>query len=507
MADLEAFDEASRGLMGSIGLIFKIRWSRAQVGAIIIVLSVLFDPFSQQLVTYPSKAIKLASTDVVAPRAGQYTMIGDQNSITGDYDSSRPDNYLASATLAAIMLGRPRYQWSLSSTSLKCPRDNNCTWYNFPTLAVAHKCANINEHDWTTDCPKVAGVPVNCSYTVEGVGKFDINMPADGGIAPLLELREVSANASRKWLGISDPILVFATMRYTWLDMANSTNYLFYPPEKASVCAFHYAVDKYHAGVTNSQASLKSAKSWRNTSRELTPDGKQQDVYLTPSRHDLRIDESVPFESMTYFVSAKVGDLMTQCFRRVLLGGMNVRQVTDIKTELIPWYTHKALENTPLIFQKIIYTGQTFEYMFESIAVAASRHIQNLPENREYHAEGHTVNLVPVIRVQWGWITIYAVMFCLTGALFVLTVFRGKSNASTWKNSALALLYHGLQTPSELATVTATKEMMQKAKNQKTGVRHCNLAGEIRVDAASRTELRLQSCISFHVFPIIGDVV
>jgi hypothetical protein len=48
--DMHVFDSASRGALGSIKFLVRIRWQLSTLGAIITILSVLVDPFAQQVI-------------------------------------------------------------------------------------------------------------------------------------------------------------------------------------------------------------------------------------------------------------------------------------------------------------------------------------------------------------------------------------------------------------------------------------------------------------------------
>lgn len=50
LADLETFDQASRGLWGSALLLTTVKWNLATIGAVITILRLSFAPFTQQVV-------------------------------------------------------------------------------------------------------------------------------------------------------------------------------------------------------------------------------------------------------------------------------------------------------------------------------------------------------------------------------------------------------------------------------------------------------------------------
>ena len=71
--DLQLLDDASRGPLGSIKLLFtRITQSVASIGALITVLTLALDPFLQQLISYPIKEIYTDSTLASVSRATSF---------------------------------------------------------------------------------------------------------------------------------------------------------------------------------------------------------------------------------------------------------------------------------------------------------------------------------------------------------------------------------------------------------------------------------------------------
>jgi hypothetical protein len=59
LGDFALYDEASRGPLGSLQLLWRTRFKRlTSIGAAMMVLTVVFDPFIQLLINYPEVAIQ-----------------------------------------------------------------------------------------------------------------------------------------------------------------------------------------------------------------------------------------------------------------------------------------------------------------------------------------------------------------------------------------------------------------------------------------------------------------
>jgi len=65
LQDIQIFDDSSRGPMGSLRLIFSEKGIRlVAIGALITVLAVVMDPFTQQIVSYPTRNVAVENATV-----------------------------------------------------------------------------------------------------------------------------------------------------------------------------------------------------------------------------------------------------------------------------------------------------------------------------------------------------------------------------------------------------------------------------------------------------------
>ena len=77
LSDMKTFDEASRGGLDGFQLLVRAPWTIARIAGLIIILTMAFDPFVQQLVSYPTITSKTASNDVRTHRGVRYTLGGE----------------------------------------------------------------------------------------------------------------------------------------------------------------------------------------------------------------------------------------------------------------------------------------------------------------------------------------------------------------------------------------------------------------------------------------------
>jgi hypothetical protein len=84
--------------------------------------------------------------------------------------------------------------------------------------------------------------------------------------------------------------------------------------------------------------------------------------------------------------------------------------------------------------------------LFENLAASMSNEIRRNAEGQPF-VTGQLGSLRSVLKVRWAWITLPAALVVVSGIFFLLTVIETrKSGLPLWRGSALAVLYHGLET-------------------------------------------------------------
>ena len=78
LSDIQLFEDASRGPFGALQMLLRHRGSStACIGASILVLALLFDPFTQQVLTYPSKPQMVPSDSAIVNSAHAFFRCAD----------------------------------------------------------------------------------------------------------------------------------------------------------------------------------------------------------------------------------------------------------------------------------------------------------------------------------------------------------------------------------------------------------------------------------------------
>ncbi|KAI0912578.1 hypothetical protein F4823DRAFT_581206 [Ustulina deusta] len=141
LMDLDDFDNASRGALGSMSFLFKVlKWevvsNFARFAAVLTILAAVLDPFSQQLVGIIDCTRESDISTASVARTNAYYANGGH---TGPLDSE-----IDSPMAVAINIGLvnpPNHIPSLVSTT--CP-SGNCTFGTFSSVAVCHSCDDIS---------------------------------------------------------------------------------------------------------------------------------------------------------------------------------------------------------------------------------------------------------------------------------------------------------------------------------------------------------------------------
>ncbi|KAJ5982551.1 hypothetical protein N7451_012651, partial [Penicillium sp. IBT 35674x] len=141
----DMLDKASRDPWGSLEVLWRMPWSLPMAGALLMILSLALDPFSQQILASPSRQVVAQKKPLISKGPG---VIG-HGGLNEDYRLNEPD------PLIKIALAQGLAQ---SNDPLKpiCPT-SNCLFPDFTTLGFCSQCVNVTESP-TQSCISPKGV-------------------------------------------------------------------------------------------------------------------------------------------------------------------------------------------------------------------------------------------------------------------------------------------------------------------------------------------------------------
>ncbi|KAK7957804.1 hypothetical protein PG988_012652, partial [Apiospora saccharicola] len=151
VAVFAAIDEASRGPLGSLGLIWRLKarhW--VSFGALVTIALIAADPFLQAIINYEGRLVSENGTDAAQFALASHLNIGSlvpttdvlYNKVSGIlkcYDS-KPN--LAMSTSSILGFVNSSTSNSAKPPLVTCPT-GNCTWEAHSTLAVCSSCYDV----------------------------------------------------------------------------------------------------------------------------------------------------------------------------------------------------------------------------------------------------------------------------------------------------------------------------------------------------------------------------
>lgn len=205
--DMQSFDNASRGPLGALCLLFQHRGpSIASLGAIVTILAMALDPFVQQILSYPVQQTPGITAQATMSQAQTFAPNANYTSFSQYYN-------------AAL--------WNTDfAVNPTCP-SGNCTWPEFQSLGFCSKCQDVTESSTLYDCdqwtePDVDDAntiahgqkyscPVNTGHGGNGTAAIQYFTKVNGiNIPTELVWGLIDMQQAGSFLGVPYPVYVFA---------------------------------------------------------------------------------------------------------------------------------------------------------------------------------------------------------------------------------------------------------------------------------------------------------
>ena len=478
------FDDASRGPWGAAIFLYDVRWrSFASIGAMVVIVSLAYDPFIQQILRYPSKDLH-STMGVVSTKRNTFFPF-----------DSRTLSYKG-AIHSAI--------WADSSDfdiSPKCP-SGNCQWQPFTSLDWCSKCGDVTSTavvkcdgsvpKTATDKPYTCTLALGLGPSVFAYNEFwsDANAAVQqstwpNAVWPLYSATGVSSydfeapimstQQHATVMGIEDPLLVMA---YSKLDYSIENNITKVHVVSAEQCAITPCLRHYNLTTKNGVAERRPMSTNYGVIKnynyfpipENPPDVAscwQPNKHMIVKQEDF-ISSAGGYSSNTSHVSC------SQNLASYASGIMDVMSKGDA------WTGYPGSENTKpynangesLTLQRVFQTG--LKHVIDNVAAAITkRALQESPES----VPGYVITSQTYVSVRWEWLILPIVLEVL--GLLVLSVAMLMSSRRTvplWKASVLPLLYHGFEHGGPETAVSISN--MESLAEEKI----------VRLDAATRTQ-------------------
>lgn len=497
--DIQSFDDASRGPLGALYLLFQHRGlSIASLGAIVTVLSMALDPFVQQILSYPVQQTPGSTTQATMPQA------------------------LTFATNANYTFLEQSYNAALWNTDFAvnptCP-SGNCTWPEFQSLGFCSKCQDVTDLSTIYKCDKWTEPDVDVQADLTDDQKFQtcqVNSGNGGngtvevgyftkknGISIPKELlwMVISTKRVNSSLGVPWPVYIFAHAQFeagSESDNGSITNITEFVHgirlKSVEECVLSLCLKTYNVSVTSGtpQVNVTSVDyGERFTSNLSIPDNGEIEYGYTDIDCWKPTNKSGPFNYVMLPTENWADtEQFVFCLRRTLpnatetgytalsnlysnspfWGYKSETYMYNFSTSLWgrsqdeSWSTSAKF---PAAFVRIIDYG--LGSLLSDIAASLTKYTL---QTSNTSTRGTVMISQAFVKVSWQWLTFPSALLIAGFIFWVTTVLKNRQHRlGLWKSSILPMLYCGaekidprLERPGYAAEYTKISQMSQSAQ-------------------------------------------
>lgn len=431
--DIEIFDDASRGPMGALRLVFRMRVRRlAAVGGLVTVLSVVMEPFTQQVVAYKAR-------EVVVGRASVGRALA--------YDAGLSLDTLGSGLLIGPEWGMKAAIYDGIFTPEKvqdlvpvCP-SGNCTFPPFESLAFCSKCLDVSQNVVVNNPPAypndLTGTQ-QISYTIPGGGNVGFSALFEEGtlaIGPAFVSTSVlPEDLSKETLNIQHPLLALAILQFPHVRQRLEDGNYFSSLPVTHECVLYFCINKYNVSVTNSKANTTVLSSWTSNTGTSTVGAALVSMGGTP---DAVLDPSDDYSESNHTYRIPAGSLAN------LKAWLNVTMQGSMNTSF------SKVDQTQWVNDDIQALNKTtnWSFLMNALATSMTAHIRNsVNPDAASEVQGLAYQNETFVHVQWIWMALPGGLVAISTVFLCATMFKSeRRKAMAWKSSSLALLFHGLE--------------------------------------------------------------
>jgi hypothetical protein len=396
--DLKTFDEASKGPLGALKLVTRLKSISvvALFSSLVVLCAVFMETFSQQILAYPSRSIVANETRAVFSTTNH---LASQPSWYLDYTSVSD---LQKLLLAAIFKGNAAPAFECSTAS--------CTWPASSTLGICSSCRDITAAS-NGSCVGDSR-SLDCQYVTPQGFQLGGNVQP-GGPMPLINTTTVD--------GVYNVAPSF--YNFSTLVVSESTNWTAKLTEcELSWCAWAYE-NATSTGtdinlVGTRQHALQFVGTWERTNETLNLDDTQS---VCKAIDDYPADLNKTFtisQGKEYFLKYAVRLILKAGYQ-----GMNFYTQLTLATSSLD-YTDTAAMSSNLA-----------EFMTNALRTQDGT-----------QCRGTAWQWTTFIKVDWVWLILPVVVVLAAMLLLGLTIAQSTRNDTVlWKSSSLAFLFCSAQ--------------------------------------------------------------
>lgn len=418
-----------------------------------------FEPFVQQILSYPTERI-LAATETLAatvPQVQYYNEMLGLNTMTRAY-----------------YMGIWTKEFNVNPV---CP-SGNCTWPSYKSLGFCSQCSDITSTATLNCSMPSSSHKMKQNATLKGFndswnGTCEVVLPRGRPSGTTLEATIRNGTTSllywsmeavwmvetdpvldgRAYSGVENPLLVLAQSTLGFDDnritnLSDPTEGIFI--KNVTQCALTFCVKEYNVHVINGAAVTEKSSPDFGKMENITGPGINGNSSLLcwapsqiPNDTERHYDIVYPKDS----VSRAMGPKFTYCeFEThgplILSGELLVGSTSDARWRVKSWDNGQravSLDN----LNQILALG--LDVLVSQVADSLT---QTLLQNSNITIPGTIYTDEVIVRVQWAWIILPTLLVILGNVFLVWTTYASKKKI-IWKSSVLAFLFHGLDDQKE----------------------------------------------------------
>ena len=411
--DFEVFDAASRGPLGAVLLLCRLKfWHLASIGSTVTLLALASDAFIQQSLRFPEAPVNSTATIPIAQNYSKES----KSPIDGDIEVEQS---FVPALYNGI-LARDLSQ-SSSAVSASCST-GNCTFPPYASIAMCSACTEVtallNSSELDPDKPGEASLGgIQLHSLPNGLQSWDVHSSFTG-----LNISALGALNTDDLLSYQPRLFNVSAI---WGDYHAQTR-----AYQAFDCVFYFCVQTFSGSVA------------QNKFIELV-----KDVYHDPSLKEIDIYGKEPYPNMTIpqgqlpsgtKLTFGLEDAVVRLYYYMVgqlrgSGGIGVTGASRWENDIARGIFSQGSSN--------------FATTMDNLARAMTNVMRTISGDT---AIGTASQNVTYIHVRWPWLLLPLVMIILASGFLAVTVWQShRWDIPCWRSSTLAVMEHGVHRSKE----------------------------------------------------------
>ncbi|KAJ5637181.1 hypothetical protein N7490_007060 [Penicillium lividum] len=451
--NFQMLDNASRGPWGSLEVLWRMPWSLPMAGALLTILSLALDPFSQQILAFPPRQVIALNKTASIQRAQEYVpwWVNSTNDLNTDFRLNQPDPMLQIALAQGLA--------QINNPLLPTCSTANCTFPDFTTLGFCSKCVDVTNSS-TQSCTISQKGLLYCTYTSPSgleitPGILDASTVGNWTYLTRYPWNSVTSVWDIDSSAIPQELVTILSAQYSGTIKYATTSVNFTETKPFLFeCSVHFC-EKQFTNVVYLPSSAQAPSPSR--SQPLIPAAGYyaweilgQPLLLLP------LDGAQTFSGSNYSMDANTRNLIVEYLEGVF-------NATDFFSENATTYQN-YVSAAVLILSNTSHTDvpKVFNSMATSMtaSIRTSAQASNL-QGTAYHTETY-------IHVRWPWISFPIILVLLSIMLLIIAALLNRDQRVLWKSSIFPLLLGRLEVEnSHITQLRHLDELQSESKKIK----------------------------------------